>query len=557
MEDTIYIFGHKNPDADSICGAIAYAAYKEAIGQEHYKPARCGNSNDRIDAILERFETPLPTFIGDITPRVHDIMIKEPKKAPLDLTCVEALEVMDQHNLRALPVVNEENKLQGLVSISQLGTYFVPKLKDPHNMRYIYTSLDAIVRSLKAEVLHLINPEPMEDLYVRVSAMAVETFNTLTETEKIPAGQSVIVVGDREDIQDKALEMGVRMLVITGGLPINGPILEKAKQKGVSLVISPYDSATTAWIVRSASNLTPLIEDNVVTCRADEKLCQVKRKVANTPTVPVYLVVDDNHKLLGVFSKTDLLKPVETKIVLVDHNEITQAVNGADQVIITEIIDHHRLGNLPTQQPILFHNEPVGSTCTIVADLFRREGIKPSANLAGIMMSGMISDTLNLQSPTSTPKDALLLDWLEGIAKISRNELSDLIFSSGSVILNSKPEDVITTDCKIYEEGSVRYSVSQVEELGLDNFWNHAEAIDAALEDFQRKESLYFSALLVTDINTQDSILLYKGNVEFRERITYPLVKSDNIFELRNVVSRKKQLIPYISDILETLGVVN
>lgn len=557
MEDTIYIFGHKNPDADSICSAIAYAAYKEAIGQKNYKPARCGNSNERIDAILDRFKTPLPTFIGDVVPRVHDIMVEDPHKAHLELTCVEALEMMDHYGLRALPVVDKDNKLQGLVSISHLGTYFVPKLKEPRKMRYIYTSLDAIVRSLKAEVLHKVQPEVMEDLYVRVAAMAVQTFNTLAESEHIPANQSIIVVGNRENIQEKAIDMGVRMLVITGGLKVSDEIVKKAKGKGVSLAISPYDSATTSWIIRSASNITPLIENKVVTFRADEKLCNVKRKVANTPTASVYLVVDDNNKLLGVFSKSDLLKTIKTKIVLVDHNEISQAVNGADEVIITEIIDHHRLGNPPTQQPILFHNEPVGSTCSIVADLFRREGLTPTPNLAGIMMAGMISDTLNLQSPTSTPKDASLLEWLEGIAKISRNTLSDIIFSSGSIILNAKPHEVVTSDCKIYEEGRVRYSVSQVEELGLDNFWAHADALEEALEDFQKKESLYFSALFVTDINKQDSILLIKGNEEFCEQITYPLIKSDNIFELQNIVSRKKQLIPYISNILTSLGVVN
>jgi manganese-dependent inorganic pyrophosphatase len=265
------------------------------------------------------------------------------------------------------------------------------------------------------------------------------------------------------------------------------------------------------------------------------------------------MVLCDEGKLLGILTKTDILKPVKTRLVLVDHNEMSQAVSGADQVTISEVIDHHRLGTLNTQQPILFINEPVGSTCTIVADLFRREGIQPSPEIAGIMMSGIISDTLHLNSPTSTEKDATLLAWLASIAGVDSRSLADEIFSSGSVILANPPEKVIRSDFKIYEEESARFAVSQVEELGFGNFWQHAKAIATALQELRDEEKLLFACLLVTDINTQNSLLLVKGEPEFIARINYPHVEKDEIFDMPGVVSRKKQLIPYIGSVLKEM----
>jgi manganese-dependent inorganic pyrophosphatase len=240
--------------------------------------------------------------------------------------------------------------------------------------------------------------------------------------------------------------------------------------------------------------------------------------------------------------------------VLVDHNELTQAVPGADEVAITEIIDHHRLGALNTTQPILFINEPVGSTCTVVADLFRRENLQPTREIAGIMMSGLISDTLHLNGPTTTSKDALILAWLSEIAGVNSKKLAEEIFNSGSVILANPPEKIVRSDRKVYEEESVRFAVSQVEELGFGNFWQHAKPIAAALRALCEEERLGFGALLVTDINTQNSLLLVKGDADFIHRISYPHVERDEIFDLPGIVSRKKQLIPYLTSLIREMA---
>jgi manganese-dependent inorganic pyrophosphatase len=381
--------------------------------------------------------------------------------------------------------------------------------------------------------------------------MDIRSFWCISERDKIPASQSIIIVGDRRDVQHRSIELGIRALVITSNIDVDEETIALARAKGVSLIMSPYDSATTAWVVRTASSIERVIDRNVVTVDPDERIADVRKKFSVTNHA--VLVTNDDGVLTGILTKSDIFKPVQTRLVLVDHNELTQAVPGADEVTITEIIDHHRLAPMATQQPIFFLNDPVGSTCTIVADLFRRHNLKPSADLAGLMMSGLISDTLLLQSPTSTQKDAETLAWLESHADIKAKALAELIFSSGSVILANPPAKVVRSDFKIYDEENIRFAVSQVEELGFDNFWAHAKEITAALAELRDTEKLLFAALLITDINTQNSLLVVKGDADFIRKISYAHVEQDEIFDLPGVVSRKKQLIPYLTGLLREM----
>ena len=553
---TTYIVGHKNPDADAICSAIAYAAFKHARGERGYIAARCGNSNARIDTILARFRTPLPYYLSDISPRVRDLMATEVFSVSEHATCAEALELLDRHHVRVLPVTCSRKGIAGVagvVSLAALGGIFIPRVSEPRAMRQVNTSLANITRALNARALHVVGDKKVEELYIRLGTMDISSFWSVSVRENIPANQAIVIVGDRHDIQRRSIELGIRALVITSNLEPDDDTLELAKARGVSVIVSPYDSATTAWVVRTASTIERVIERDVPTVGADVRIADVRKRFStgNTHSIPV---VSDDGALIGIITKTDILKPVSTRLVLVDHNEITQAVPGADEVLIAEIIDHHRLGPLNTAQPILFINEPVGSTCTIVADLFRREGLQPSPDIAGIMMSGLISDTLHLNGPTTTPKDAIILAWLAEIAGVNSKQLADEIFNSGSVILANPPEKIVRSDYKIYEEEGIRFAVSQVEELGFGNFWDHAKPIAAALGELREEERLAFAALLVTDINTQNSLLLVKGDATLIQRISYAHVEQDEIFDLPGIVSRKKQLIPYLSSLLKEMA---
>ena len=547
-----YVIGHRNPDADAVCSAIAYAAYKEARGDPGYVPARCGNSNARIDTILERFRQPLPVHLSDVSPRVRNLMVTDVASIPATATCAEALEVIDRADVRLLPVTDEAGRVVGTVSLPHLGGIFIPRVREPLLMRQVNSSLSHIARALKGRILHSADPDRPEELYVRLGTMDIRSFWKISEREKIPAARSIIIVGDRRDIQIRAIEIGVRGIIVSGDQPVEEEVLALARARGVNVIGSLYDSATTAWIVRTASTIERVIERSFASVSPETPIAEIRRRMASL-AAPAYVVVDENGVLCGVLSKSDLLKPARTRLVLVDHNEITQAVAGASEVEIVEIIDHHRLGALNTPQPILFINEPVGSTCTIVAGLFRRDGLAPSPEIAGIMMSGLISDTLFLNSPTTTPKDAEILDWLASIAGEDPRKLAEAIFASGSVILNQPPAKIVRSDHKIYEEDGVRFAVSQVEELGFGNFWQHAKAITSALGDLRKEERLSFAALLVTDINTQNSLLVLKGDPDLIQRISYAHVEKDEIFDLPGIVSRKKQLIPYFASILREM----
>jgi manganese-dependent inorganic pyrophosphatase len=555
-KDSVYIFGHKNPDADAICSAIAYEAFKHATGNKEFVAARCGNTNARIEAILDHFKCPVPQFIGDVTPRINDIMRTEIQSVSKQSTCFEALEKIDQHDVRVLPVVDAQKRVEGLISFFQLGEFFIPSPKESRDLRRVYTNIDSIIRSLNAISINTIQKELIEELSVHVGAMNISSFGEHHKKLSTPIDRSIIVVGDRKDIQEKSINLGVRLLIISGGLAVDESIVEMAKEKGVSLIISPYDSATTSWIVRTASQLEGLIESRIHCFQKDDRVSSVKKRIAGLDD-PLYMVVEGEKKLIGVFSKSDILRPTQKKIVLVDHNEISQAVDGANEVKILEVIDHHKLGNLPSEEPVLFINRPVGSTCSIIADLFRTQGIPLEQSIAGILMSGIISDTLLLNSPTTTPLEKELLDWLEPTAEIKSEELADIIFSTGSVVLNQSAKDTIKSDCKIYEENDITYSVSQIEELGFDNVKGKIKDLKKALKEFRESQKHFFSMLLITDINSHDSLLLVACDAELKEEIKFPVHSRYSANLLKGVVSRKKQLLPYIASMLKNLGIKN
>jgi manganese-dependent inorganic pyrophosphatase len=256
--------------------------------------------------------------------------------------------------------------------------------------------------------------------------------------------------------------------------------------------------------------------------------------------------------MVGILSKSDFLRRVERQLILVDHNELSQAVRGADKVEILEIIDHHRIGSLTTSQPILFRNEPVGSTSTIVADCFLRQNIEMTRPIAGLLLAGLVSDTLNLTSPTTTQRDADILARLEGIAGIDATEFTEKLFASGSVLISKPAGAAITSDCKEYLERGRPFSVAQIEEIGFDQFWKRKDELLASLEAYRGKHGYLFSSLLVTDVVRQTSLLLVAGEEVFLSQIGYPELEP-GLYELAGVVSRKKQLLPYLIHCLEQM----
>ena len=549
----IFVIGHRNPDTDAICSAIGYAEFKRRTGMPEAVAARCGDTNDRINFVLETFGVPPPKFIADVSPKVRDVMQAHVLSVTADATAAEALGLMDEHDIRVLPVLDEDRRCRGLLSLFKLSKFLFPAAHRQMDSRRVLSSLNNLAKTLGGQLLVGHDADREEEMILMISAMRIESFTKRMDNFQL--ARLAVVIGDRTNVQEVAVQKGVRVLIVTGDSPIEPQIIEAAKQNRVSLISSPHDTLTTASLWRSAVAVRHLIHENFLSLREDAALKDVKA-VASASTFAAFPVTDAEGRTVGVLSKADFLKPVERKLILVDHNELSQAVQGADEVEILEIIDHHRLGALTTQQPILFRNEPVGSTSTIVADCFFRHGVEMPKAIAGLLLAGLVSDTLNLTSPTTTARDSEILCKLEKIADVNAREFTEKLFASGSLLTLKPAPQAITTDAKEYRENGATFSVAQIEEVGFDQFWKRKDELLAALEDYRRGRNYLFAALMVTDVTSQQSLMLVAGQKKFVDRIDYP-EPQPGVFELRDVVSRKKQLLPYLTHCLQRMKVGN
>lgn len=545
----VLVIGHRNPDPDAICSAIGYAEFKRRTGMRDVVAARCGDTNERIDFILQTFCTPPPRFVADVAPRVRDVMQTNVVTVGPDSTVVEALTLMDSANIRVLPVAGADRRVQGLVSVFKASKFFFPSATRAFDSRRVVSSPRGLARTLRGKLACGFEPDREDDLILMVAAMSVDSL--AKRMASYPREKLIVVVGDRTEAQRLAIRERVRALVVTGGLPVPPEVAAEAQANEVSLILSPHDSATTAMLCRAAIPVRHVLDEHFLSFRDDELLARV-RDVAASSGFQAFPVLADDGTLTGVLSKSDLLRKVDRRLILVDHNELSQAVQGADQVEILEIIDHHRLGSLATKEPILVRNEPVGSTSTIVADFYFRHGVEMPASIAGLLLAGVVTDTLNLTSPTSTARDAEVLAKLEYISGVKADALKEKIFASGSVLVSRPPAEAIAADCKEYEEAGRRISVAQIEELGFSNFWERKEAVLQALRNYRATRGYFLSCLLVSDVVKQTSLLLMAADEPVLKAVDYPEVE-DGIYELKGFVSRKKQLMPYLAHLLSGL----
>lgn len=542
----VLVIGHKNPDTDSICAAIGYAEFKQRTGMPNAVAARCGDTNDRIDFVLRTFGFPAPRFVANVAPKVRDVMQDNVVSLPPTATVAEALGLMDERNIRVLPVLNEDRSCRGLLSLFKMSKFFFPAPHRLFDSRTVHASLRNLARTLSAEMLFVQDPDRVESLILMIGAMSLEAF--AKRLPLYPREKLIVIVGDREDVQDLAIDRCVRAIVITGGSKVSDERFDAARRNGVSMLISPHDSATTAMLSRTSITVENMIHDKFLAFQAEEYLTDV-RGLATASVFQAFPVLDERQRVVGILSKSDLLRKVDRQLILVDHNELSQAVNGAETADIIEVIDHHRVG-LMSRTPILFRNEPVGSTSTIVAEMFLRYRLEMSPSLAGILLAGIVSDTLNLTSPTTTERDADILETLESISGVNATAFTEKLFASGSLLVTKTAQQAVATDCKEYSENGRVFSVAQIEEMGFDQFWKRKKEVIKALAEHRETNEYFFSALLITDVVTQSSLLLLAGTDAFLAKIEYPEIEPD-IYELRGIVSRKKQLLPYLTHCLE------
>lgn len=556
MSSPTFVIGHRNPDTDAICSAIGYAAFLRATRDPNAQAACCGELTVRTAWVLQKAGLPAPRLIMDVRPTAATICRRDVFTASADETFLSVYRKMLEHHVRALPVVDDAGRLLGIPTIQDLAQLFLPP-DDAHPLkaanRQVRTSLRNITNALGGQMTGALeHAEVFDNLLLVVAASSVET--TRRRASQFPARQLAIVTGDRPDIHSMAVELRVRCLIITGGFQPSEELRTQARVNGVAVIASPHDTASTSQLIRFSRPIGEALTIGFQRFSTRTPLVELKHEVQHSHQ-PLFPVVDEETgKLEGVFSKSDLVDAPRTKLVLVDHNEFAQAVTGADEADIIEVIDHHRLsGNLRTKEPVRFINEPVGSTSTIVALMFRMRGMVPDKATAICLSAGLVSDTLHLTSPTTTNTDREILAWLEDIAAMDMTEFVRDFFAAGSMLKDCLPGNAIESDRKEFEENGWRLSISQIEELGLGEFWKRETDLQGALEAVCKAKELDFACLMVTDITDHNSVLLVAGSQRVADAIEYPRLHR-HLFEMRGVVSRKKQLFPYLSRIVGKLA---
>ncbi len=544
----VYVIGHKNPDTDSIVSAIAYAELKKALGEDNVFPARGGKVNLQTEYILNRFNIPQPEFLSDLFPKVKNHMSDEPVTLPLGTPLWDAMQILTANKFRMIPLVDDNKRYISTIHFNIFAENILMKI-DPQKNSIIQTSEANLVKTLRAQHVVVKDNDEVFKAQIVVAASEIETLREYIDV--MPAENSIVIVGDRIDIQQYVVEKGVRALVVSAGKMVSKEIKELAAEKNVAVIITPFNSASTSWLVLHSVPVRTAGDITLVPVDADEYIKNIRERFADSPSRSLP-VVDEDMKVRGVISQSDLMKEPNVSVILVDHNELSQGIDGIKNVRILEIIDHHRLGNPPTTYPITFINKPVGSTSTIIANMYRDYKIPVKKEIASILLGGILSDTLILRSATTTDVDRDTAEFLSHITDLNIDEFGREIVSASSLISSKPVEEILNMDMKDYNEGAFTFTVSQVEVNDPEEIMERRESILSHMAALAEQKGYLFCSLLVTDLNKFSSYLFIKGKEDFIKKIEYPRY-SDHIYLLKDVLSRKKQLMPYISDIIKKI----
>jgi len=540
----VYVIGHKNPDTDSICSAISYAHFLRHTHIPEAVAACCGEVNPRTLFVLKEAGLEQPKLLMDVHPTVGQLCSREVVTARENEPFFEVYRRMQAHRLHAMPVVDAAGQLTGMLTLSRLLELLMPDAASSDSPRVVRSTVENIRRAFSGTFLNVVDPDRADALLLSVGAMSYENFMPRLRERK--PENTLIVVGDRPTIQRPTIQFGARCLVVTGSHGLAQDLLEEARAQGVTVIGSPLDTASTAMMIRGAKVIDSAV-DRTFRKFKEKQLARNVRKEVHPLQQELFPVVGEAGELLGVFTKEDLASPEPVRLVLVDHNELAQAVSGAEDAEILEVLDHHRVGGgLISRVPIRFQNDTVGSTCTMVARCFRREALMPPKGIAQCMAAGIISDTLNLSSPTTTPVDRDMLAWLGEAGGFDVQAFAEAFFAMGSALQLSTPRAALRMDCKEYTEGPWNLAVAQIEEVGFQHFERLKPVLTEELEALVQEKRLAFACLLVTDISLNNSLLLVAGREHLIDAIDYPRIES-NLFQLDSVVSRKKQLLPHLA----------
>jgi manganese-dependent inorganic pyrophosphatase len=546
VERTVYVIGHKNPDTDSVVAATAYAGLKQALGMTEARAARAGAANPQTEYIFDRFQVELPEFLPDLVPKVGYYLSGEAPTVRDDAPLWEALALMGQLTHKVLPIVNADGRYRSMLHYGAFAENILTKV-NPNKKAVITTSVAHMLETIKAQPLVVQDEATLFKARVVVAALKTESFETHLRGE--PIENTVVLVGDREDVQRIAIEAGVRALIVTNGNVVSRELRDLAEEKKVSVLISPYDTSSTALLVIYSTPVRMMGDESIPTVHLMDSLRSAKTAIAASPSRSV-AVVDDEGRVVNVFTEGDLINEPNVDVILVDHNELSLAIEGVENYRILEIIDHHKIGALTTRYPITFLNRVVGSTSTIVASMYREARVPLSRPIASILLCGILSDTLVLRSVTTVDLDREMAEYLANITDLEIDALGKDIMSSASAAARLPAGEMIRLDMKEYEASGEKISVSQIEVTSTDELLERAEAILSALMALRTQKDSYLAALMATDVTRLTSLLFLDAEKGLMSLVGYPKA-SEGVFVLKDVLSRKKQLMPTLLELVE------
>ena len=529
----ILVFGHKNPDNDSICSAVAYAHLKNLTDPENvYLPARLGPVPRETAWVFERFGVAIPDVIGHFRTRVLDVMTPDPVTIAANEPMLVAGRSMRERGVRGLPVVDADGRVLGLVSERVLAERYLEETELAGFQRMPVT-VEALARVLDATVV-------CGDLEVEIAGdVLVGAAEPSTLVARVSPGDTVIV-GDRLRTQPAVLSAGSSLLISTGGFVPAEETVALARSRKAAVLVTPHDTYSAARLVALAHPVGDLMDTEVLTVGPETLLAEAAEDLIASPHREA-VVTDAEDRVVGILTRTDVARGARRRVVLVDHNEVAQSASGIEDASVVEIVDHHRVGDVETSGPILFLNLPVGSTATIVATRYEQLGEEIPAAMAGILLSAALTDTVLLKSPTTTDTDRRIVSKLAGIAGVDASEFGMEVFRSRSAGEVFSAEAIVGTDAKEFRVGDRPVLVAQYESVDIAPVLDYADDVRAAMQAQLTSRGYDAVVLMVTDIVREGSEILAVGNTRVVER-ALGISLADGSAWMPGVLSRKKQI---------------
>lgn len=544
MDKPVYVIGHKNPDTDSICSAIAYAHLKNQITDKYYEARRAGQVNNETKFVLEKFDVEAPELIADVGTQIRDVAIKKIDGIKSGISLKKAWNMMRDTSNSTLPVTLD-GKLEGIISVNDIATA---------NMDIYENGILALSKTPYRNILDTLEGTMIvgdEEGFVESGKILIGAANPDLMEEYIENGD-ILITGNRFESHLCAIEMNAGCIVVCMGAPVSKTIKKLAMQNNCRIISTPYETYMAARMINQSTPIRYFMrKENIVSFMEDDYISDMKETVTKIRHRD-FPVLDKSGNYCGMLSRRSLINMNRKKIILVDHNEKSQAVDGIEEAEIMEIIDHHRIGNLETLAPVYFRNQPLGCTATIIYQMYIELGVKLDKKIAGLLCSAILSDTLMFRSPTCTAMDKTAAESLAEIAEINIEEYAEKMFRAGSSLQDKSTEEIFYQDYKKFASNGIKFGAGQITSMDGDELATLRLKILPFMENACKNSSSDMMFFMLTDVIHESTELLFVGEKakDIVERAFGGKAEESSII-MKNIVSRKKQLIPKLINAMQ------